>query len=242
MDATARAKKLFHDALHVAGVDVVRYRGTVFPQLRRRELLAERSIDTVLDVGANDGGYGLELRRAGFTGRIVSFEPLSVAYATLANRAAAVDGWEFQNVALGREDGYAEIHVAANLISSSLLPMTERHETAAPESRYVGSEEVRVVRLDSLRETLLAPSDRVFMKIDVQGLELAVLDGAPVTLRQVHGLELELSLFPLYDGDPPIGDVLRRLDDEGFNLLSFHGGFREPSGQLLQVDALFVRR
>ena len=82
----------------------------------------------------------------------------------------------------------------------------------------------------------------MFSKLDVQGTELAVLDGAAQTLSQVQALEIELSLFSLYDGDALIGDVLRRLDDEGFNLLSFHGGFREPSGQLLQVDALFVRR
>jgi FkbM family methyltransferase len=242
LGAAARAKQALHDALHAVGVDVVRYRGTVFPHLRRRELLVEQAIDVALDVGANDGGYGRELRRDGFGGRIVSFEPLSGAYASLAGAAAADPRWECNNVAVGREDGDASIHVAGNAISSSLLPMGDRHVAAAPESRYVGREQVRIVRLDTLRPQILGEADRVFLKIDVQGLELAVLDGAPETLRQVRALELELSLFPLYEGEPAVGDVLRRLDDEGFNLLSFHGGFREPAGQLLQVDGLFVRR
>jgi FkbM family methyltransferase len=242
LGAGARAKQALHDALHAVGVDVVRYRSTVFPHLRRRELLVEQAIDVVLDVGANDGGYGRELRRDGFARRIVSFEPLSGAYTSLADAAEADPQWACNNVAVGREDGEALIHVAGNAMSSSLLPMGDRHAAAAPESRYVGSEQIHIVRLDTLRPQILGESDRVFLKIDVQGLELAVLDGAPETLRQVRALELELSLFPLYEGEPAVDDVLRRLDHEGFNLLSFHGGFREPAGQLLQVDGLFVRR
>jgi FkbM family methyltransferase len=242
VDLAAQVKQLFHDAAHALGIDVVRYRGTVFPQLRRRELLAEQRVDVALDIGANDGGYALTMRREGFNGRIVSFEPQTATFAQLADSARQDPLWEVRNVAVGREDGVAELHVAGNSMSSSLLPMRERHLAAAPDSGYVASEQVPVVTLDALRREILDPSDRAFLKLDVQGLELAVIDGAAATLRQVHAMEIELSLFPLYEGDPPLDDVLRRLDEEAFNLLSFHGGFREPSGQLLQVDALFVRR
>lgn len=240
--ATARAKRALHAALHAVGLDVVRYRGPVSAQPRRRELLAEQRIDVVLDVGANVGNFARELRGDEFAGRIVSFEPLADAYAALAAAAASDPAWETRNVALGRDDGEAELHIAGNSMSSSLLPMRDRHLAAAPDSRYVGSEQVHVVRLDTIRSEILRPEDRVFLKLDVQGVELAVLDGATETLPQVHVLQSELSLFPLYEGDASIADVLLRLDEEGFNLLWFDGAFRDPSGQLLQVDGLFVRR
>jgi hypothetical protein len=59
----------------------------------------------------------------------------------------------------------------------SLLPMTERQEVASPESTYVAEESVRLARLDSLE--LVQPDDRVYLKIDVQGAEGAVLDVTP---------------------------------------------------------------
>ena len=55
----------------------------------RARLLASERIDLLLDVGANEGQYALRMRRAGFQGRIVSFEPLSDAFAALERRAAA---------------------------------------------------------------------------------------------------------------------------------------------------------
>jgi FkbM family methyltransferase len=241
-DVVARARGSLHAALHAVGIDLVRYRGTVFPHLRRGELLAERRIGVALDVGASSGGFAHDLRAGGFAGRIVSFEPLSDAYASLAAAAAADSAWEIRNLALGAVDGEAELNVAANSMSSSLLPMLDRHVAAAPQSAYVGTERVRVARLDSIREEILRPEERVFLKLDVQGFELAVLDGAAETLQQVEVLQTELSFFPLYAGDAPFAEVLNRLDDEGFNLLWFDGALRDGSGQLLQMDGVFARR
>lgn len=209
--------------------------------LARRRLL-ER-IDVVLDVGANEGQYAATIRAAGYRGRIVSFEPLARPFAELARRGAGDPAWECLQLALGAEDGGAQMNVARNSLSSSLLPMGEAHLAAAPESRYVGTERVEVARLDSLALDLLPPAVGVYLKIDVQGFERAVLEGARETLGRTAAIECELSLVPLYEEGPLFPELVGGLESAGFDLVAVEPVFTDPgSGKLLQLDGLFVRR
>jgi len=105
------------------GLDLQRYRADEHPLARRARLLEARSVATVLDVGANSGQFGRELRELGYRGRIVSFEPLSAAFAALERAARGSPPWEVHRCALGEQPGRASIHVAANSYSSSLLAM-----------------------------------------------------------------------------------------------------------------------
>ena len=121
------------------GVDIGRYRPV---GARRNALLARHGIRSTIDVGANKGQYAAELRAYGFRGTIVSFEPLSAPYAVLAAEAAADPLWRTHQSALGDAVGRAQINVAANTASSSLLMMLPAHEALAPYARNVATEEV----------------------------------------------------------------------------------------------------
>jgi hypothetical protein len=73
------------------GFEISRYRPH---QARRVRRLHEAGIDTVVDVGANAGQYAVELRRFGYDGRIVSFEPLLAAFvSSSARRSVTRRGW-----------------------------------------------------------------------------------------------------------------------------------------------------
>src|SRR5207249_3929494 len=97
----------------VAGVDMRRHNSMIDPFLRTAEVLRQHNVDTVLDVGANDGGYGSELMRAGYSGRLISFEPLPAVRAQLLLRARAWPGrWVVAPpVALSDRDGSATFNV-----------------------------------------------------------------------------------------------------------------------------------
>ena len=97
--------------------------------------LALQSVAVVLDVGAASGMYGRRIREGGYTGRICSFEPLKAAYRALEEAADDDPDWTCFPLALGAEPGTAEINVAGNSDSSSLLPMGERHERSYPRGR-----------------------------------------------------------------------------------------------------------
>jgi FkbM family methyltransferase len=225
------------------GLDVVRYGPGRFPNLRRLQIIRQRNVDLVLDVGANAGQWGSRLRADGYKGRLVSFEPLPDAFAELERLIASDPLWDAHRVALGDADGTATIGVAANSWSSSLLPMEALHLRSAPESAYERAEEVLVRRLDVLKPTIVGQDDRLFIKVDVQGFELAVLRGGEDVLRQAEALEVELSLVPLYTGQALLPEVVSFLHLADLSLVGLEPGFADPvSGDLLQVNALFVRR
>ena len=229
-------------ALHRAGLDLVRYDERHDAGLRRAGQLRWRGVTVALDVGANDGLYGQALRRAGYQGRIVSFEPQRSAYERLSRVSAGDPLWDCRLVAVGETAGAAVLNLAANSSSSSLLAMEERHVRAAPESRYVGTEPVAMLALDDLFGELLQPGDRCFVKVDVQGAELEVFRGAGRLLEQTVLIEAELSLVPLYRDAPLLADVVGHLQQKGFTLLGLEPVLLDPEdGAVLQLDGLFGR-
>lgn len=231
------------NAVRRLGVDITRYpAGWSGPQLV--QLLRRHGVTLVLDVGANEGEYAAMLRENGYRGRIVSFEPLSGPGRVLRRRAARDPAWTTHAYALGEEHGSTTIHVSGNRgASSSVLPMLDRHARAAPHARYTGTETVALRRLDALWPELVRPEDRVFLKLDVQGYEAHVLRGAGSHPGECHGLQIEASFVPLYEGAPLLADTLATAqDDLGLTLMATIPGYTDPrSGQMLQCDLVLFR-
>lgn len=205
--------------------------------------LRKFKIDLVLDVGANFGQFAREVRQGGYEGRIVSFEPLSQAHDELQQSSESDLMWDaFPRCALGDHDGVVEINIAGNSQSSSILPMLESHLSAAPESAYQGKEIVPIRTLDAIAGQYIKDARAPFLKIDTQGFEWQVLDGARAALPHVKGILVELSLVPLYEGQHLWREVIARLEAEGFTLWAFMPVFSDPvSGQTLQMDGIFYR-
>jgi FkbM family methyltransferase len=195
-----------------------------------------------LDVGANTGQYAKDVRSFGYRGRIVSFEPQSAAFQHLKRAAAADPQWQALNLALGASEAVAEINLAGNSESSSLLPMEPRHVKAYPPSAYVGKEEIRIVSLDSLRGQLMTSDDKLWLKVDVQGLEMSVLAGAEHTLGQVEHIEMELSLVSLYTGSLLFSEAIEALRLKHYQLIALEEAFLDgENAQALQLNGIFKR-
>lgn len=242
--ATRTVKRALRDLARRAGVEVRRRSVLSSPDLRLLALIDRQGIDLVLDVGANRGQYGRHLRALGYQGRILSYEPLSEAHATLTQAAAGDAAWEVgPRVAVGAEAGTVTLNVAGNSASSSVLGMLPLHVSAAPHSAYVGKEEVRLERLDVLAaEAVARHRGRTLLKVDVQGYERPVLEGAAELLSDVTAIQSELSLAPLYEGQPLLADMVAYLAGLGFELHSLGDGFTDAAtGRMLQVDGLFCR-
>lgn len=225
------------------GYDVVPFNPGEHPLARRRRLLEFYAVDTVLDVGANTGQFARQLRRHfGYAGRILSFEPLSAAFAELQRAAGGDAQWQVFNFALGESAGSQRIHVAANSESSSLLDMLPRHLQAAPGSAYAGEESVRIETLDTVFEQNCAGARNVYLKIDTQGYEAQVLRGGSNCLARIDTIQVEMSLVPLYEGQALFGDLYAQLTGQGYTLVAVENNFGDPrTGQLLQVDGTFHR-
>jgi FkbM family methyltransferase len=227
--------------LHKFGVDLVPYRPTRHPIARRLRLFAHHGIDFVLDIGANGGQYGQFLRKIGFSGDILSFEPLPSAFAALECAAVGDPRWGVRRIALGEENGTAILNVAQNSESSSILSMLPTHLEVYPDSRYVGTEEVPVGTLEEVIAGVA--SDRgIFLKVDTQGFESRVINGAGPALSRIRGVQLEMSVVPLYEGELLLPEMVSFMAGRGLTLMAIEPGGADPrTGQLLQVDGLFFR-
>lgn len=233
--------KLIRGILNPLGYDLVKYR-TSNPSHIILNILKLNNIFTLLDVGANEGQYTMELFRAGFRGRVISFEPLKDAFAILKVNSSKREKWELYNYALGEAGGEASIHVSGHSPSSSFLPMTRAHLEAAPGSGYIKEELIEIKTLDSVFGSL-ALEGGIFMKIDTQGYEKKVLEGAVGSLPMIKGIQLELSATRLYEGEENYYSICSFLEERNFRLVMIIPGFSDrESGEMLQFDAIFLRK
>lgn len=236
--ARERAKLLTRTTLQRANLSIGR--DPFSAQLAR--VLAAEGVDAVLDVGANVGQYASLLRSAGFDGLIVSVEPLRQAFAELSARASGDPRWNAVQSAVGAERGEITINVAANSYSSSVLAMEQAHLDADASSAYVGTEHVGVVTVEDLVTGHSLDPARTALKIDTQGYEEAVLQGAGDLLEAFAVVQLELSFVELYTGQRLFGELVEQMAAHGLTLWNLEPGIAGADGRLLQCDGVFVRR
>jgi FkbM family methyltransferase len=201
-------------------------------------------INLVIDVGANEGQFGRSLRDIGYQGKIISFEPLSQAHQELIKVGMQDSNWIVApRMAIGRTTGEVSINVAANLESSSILLMSSLHSDAAPTSKYTTIETVAMNTLDNAASHYITSASVTLVKIDTQGFEAEVLAGAANILSHAIGVQLEMSLSELYEGQASYLDLIQVMSTKGFMLVELVPGFSDPrTGHLLQADGIFVKK
>lgn len=196
-------------------------------------------IDFIFDVGANSGQFAIDMRRNGYKGCIYSFEPVAATFSILSEQVSKDRKWEAFNFALGESEGYREINVSGNSgLSSSFLKMNFVHIENFPKSSFVSSESVFMSTIDRQVELLKVNPQSSMLKMDVQGYEFNVLQGANQSLKDFRYCYLEVSLTRLYEGECTFYEILKNLHQSGHELIDVFRGFTDRDGSLLQVDIL----
>jgi FkbM family methyltransferase len=238
---TARdaARRTVKSALLRRGIEMGRIRPHN-PASRRARIMSHHQIGVVLDIGANRGTYAVRLREAGYRGRIDSFEPVGSAFAELKAAGAGDPQWHVHQLALGTEATELDINVAAGTSCSSFFELSAAADGLVEGMHMVARERVPVRRMDEIGLELDAPT---MAKLDVQGFELQVLEGATAILERITVVEIELSLAQLYTGQPHALDLANWLRDHGFDLVGVDPGEVDPrSGYTYEIDGIFARR
>lgn len=233
-----------HQLLDRLGYVLVRKKNPSYYLGRRLKLMHSYGIDLVLDVGANVGQYARRLRSMGYADEIVSFEPMRSAFMQLQGVSSGDALWSCRDFALGDSDSEQIIHISRNSVSSSLLAVLPECEKHAPASHVVSDETIHVKRMDALPDWKQWKAKKaIWLKIDVQGYENQVLDGASGCIADIAAIQLELSLRPLYAQQLTIIPMMERLAELGFDPVAFEPGFSDKdSGEFLQVDGIFRNR
>jgi FkbM family methyltransferase len=226
------------------GMEIVHQQLERMPAKQLLLALKHFRIELVLDIGANVGQFGEELFANGYAGELVSVEPLPDAHAALRAAAAKHARWTVREaMAAGQDERMVEISVAGNSYSSSVLEMLDRHIEAAPGSAPIGKVSVQQKTLDAMFAQQLDRGRPALLKIDTQGYELPILQGAPQCLERVSLVLLELSLQHLYRDQKLWLELIGYMADKGFEVWLLQPEFCDPkTGQLLQVNGLFHRK
>lgn len=178
--------------------------------------------DAVVDVGANIGYLTLlAARLVGPTGSVLAFEPLPKARTWLERNVALNQASQvvIRSEAVCDRAATAVLNIGPDhhTSTSSLLPISEHHGQAV----------VSCVRLD---DVLTDTASVRLIKIDVEGAEHLVVEGASRTL-DIHGPDVIVEL-----NGPGASDALRRRGYTGFRLNGADLG--DVTGQ---VNALFTK-
>jgi FkbM family methyltransferase len=206
-------------------------------------LLRELEINCVLDVGANVGQYAQLLRSEGYAGRIVSFEPVAALAEQLRQTAEADPDWTVVPCALGEVDEETEINVRPGSMSS-LLPSSDFGKGWSDRLREAESETISVRRLEGLFADAVEGIDepRVYLKLDTQGYDLQAFAGAGETLKQIAGLQSEVSCVPIYDHMPRLPEQIAAYEAEGFEITGMFPVTRHRATlRVIEFDVTMVR-
>ena len=216
-------------------------------------LLSIGRLTHVVDIGANpiDGAPPYRPLLDAQLCRITGFEPQASALAELNLKKGANEIYLPYAVGDGKEH-------TLNLCAYSGWTSTFVPSAAALEvfsffknnARVVGQTRIQTRRLDDLAEV----NDIDFLKIDIQGGELAVLMHGKEKLKNAVAIQTELQFVNHYDGQPSFGQVDQELRTQGFiphafaalkkwpiSPLQFGGDPTRALNQLLEADLIYVR-
>jgi FkbM family methyltransferase len=207
------------------------------------ELFRRTEPECVLDVGANTGQYGMQLRELGYRGWIVSFEPVEHTFDRLSTLAQQDGQWRVFRVALGARAESKKIAVSNLSVFSSFKTFAPFADEQFPgASEVVGFEQVDVRTLNDSADEFLhgLPQHRIFLKLDTQGYDLEVIKGATNLLPRLIGVQLEAALAPIYEQVPTFPETVQYLNDLGLGLTGMFPVNRDSLLRLIEVNCVFV--
>jgi FkbM family methyltransferase len=197
----------------------------------------------IFDVGASVGSETLEYRKVFPGGRIYAFEPEPESFQVLQQRVNADSHITAYNLAVSNVEGVARFNANAAPACSSLLGTDSKaasNWSVTGVYETVETVDVRAVSLDNFCEANDVPRVDI-LKLDVQGAEYLVLDGARRLLREgnIRLIFTEIILVPTYAGQRSLFHYLGLFNENGYQLVDICDLTRAHR-RLAQADFLFA--
>jgi FkbM family methyltransferase len=228
------------------GLVIYRYPPPNTIETHLRYLIRRLGINLVIDVGAHTGEYARLLRTAvSFEGWIFSFEPTRDSYNVLEKDLSGDPLWRGYNIALGNESAVKSLYLfPGGDLDSFRLPNTYGGDRFTRFGEEPSVQATQVMRLSDVFDSfpLDGTSPRGLLKIDVQGSELDVIEGALDVLPTIQAIQVEVAAKPIYEGAPILTQVLPRLFELGYEVTAmFPVSTDRDRLRVIEFDCLLCR-
>jgi FkbM family methyltransferase len=195
----------------------------------------------IVDIGANEGNWTGEILRVFPGAQVIAAEPGHEPRALLETRFAGQRNVTVDPRAVSDRSGSATFHVTRWSVFSSLLPpsaaLHELYGAAGSSTEELDTVQVETVTLDEL-----VGERRVsILKLDVQGGELAVINGGRRALEKTDCVLIEVLFVEHYQGDTTFPGIHAAMAEQGFQLIDISRPFRDGDGPALWADACYAR-
>lgn len=194
----------------------------------------------IFDIGANIGQSAQKYSSFYKNATIYSFEPLIKEYEILKTKD--IKNLKPFNIGFSNKKTEENFFVNQSSATSSLLPLSENAEKVWQINRLKNIDRI-ICNFDTLdnfcKDMNIKNID--FMKIDTQGSEYLVLDGAKEILSKkiIRNIQLEVILGDTYKGQKTIGFYLNLLENYGYKLKNMTD-FCIKNGSIIQTDLFFT--
>ncbi len=238
--------KLHHKIANLLGYDLFRQKSSHASYANHlAKILRSLDINLVLDVGANIGQFAKQLRQLGYTGEIISFEPIAHCVSYLESISAEDAKWKIYPFGLGNEAGEATLKVPDSNDFASLHDFNSYSAERFP--RNISNIREEIVTINTLASWLCAnptlSGSNILLKIDTQGHDMQVLMGAGSKLHDFAAVSTELSFIPIYEQTPGYLTVLEFLETAGYAISGIYPVSRERGSLcLIEGDCIAVNR
>lgn len=196
-------------------------------------------IKTIVDVGANLGEWSIGMARLTSAEKILAYEPLPLVFKELQSNSHKFPQIQCINSAVGNSNTPVEINFYDTHQLSSILDLSDV-------ARQVhGMEQDKGRKVTVQQHTLdqdLADFDEIsVLKLDVQGYEPQVIEGAQATLQKTKILMTEVTYTPYYGGDLQFAEFDQLLNASSpLRLWSLSEPHQAESGRAMWADAVYV--
>lgn len=226
------------------GYDLIRRKKHPTLDTHVANMITHHGINLVLDVGANVGQFGRKLRQEGYKGEIHSFEPVSNTFKILEKTRSDDPLWGVHQLALGDACGQAFINITRSSDLSSFLAPNDFGKRRYKDITVSQKEAVEVDTIDHFLKTKVQnfADHRIFLKMDTQGYDLKVFDGARDALAHIVCILTELSLTPIYAEMPHYLQALKHYEDHGFAVTGIFPISRRQDMSIVEMDCMLVNQ
>jgi FkbM family methyltransferase len=201
-------------------------------------------IDLIIDVGANKGQFGQLIRKLGYKGDILSFEPVLSSFELLKDRAKNDPRWKVFQLGLGDKKDQREINTFKSSDFSSLLAPNAKGKELFDKIREGSKELIEINTLDNiLLDLKISKTRKTFLKMDTQGYDMHVFSGAKNSIDSIAALLSEISITQIYDGMTNYHNALMEFERNGYVVSAlFPVSHDENDLSVIELDCVMIKK